>query len=89
MRGPTRIARQGGCRTECRFGLSIEAIKKRWMSIFDRVDEFKPDSLSSSGEDSDVRGPKKRHRVLLTYGRIRKNCGLIPGTSEVVVYCAT
>jgi hypothetical protein len=70
-------------------GLSIEAIKKRWMSIFDRVDEFKPDSLSSRGEDSDVRGPKKRPSVLLTYGRIRKNCGLIPGTSEVVVYCAT
>jgi hypothetical protein len=45
-------------------GLSIEAIKKRWMSIFDRVDEFKPEILSSSGEDSDVRGPQKRHRVV-------------------------
>ena len=45
-------------------GLSIEAIKKRWMSIFDRVDEFKQDILSSSGEDSDVRGPQKRHRVV-------------------------
>ena len=33
-------------------GLSIEAIKKRWMSIFARVDEFKPEILSSgrSGE---------------------------------------
>src|SRR6185369_11120061 len=26
-------------------GLSIEAIKKRWMSIFDRIDEFKPEIL--------------------------------------------
>jgi len=45
-------------------GLSIEAIKKRWMSIFDRVDEFKPEILSPSDADSDVRGPQKRHRVV-------------------------
>jgi hypothetical protein len=45
-------------------GLSIEAIKKRWMSIFERIDEFKPDILSSSGADSDGRGPQKRHRVV-------------------------
>ena len=45
-------------------GLSIEAIKKRWMSIFDRVDEFKPEILSKSEEDSDGRGPQKRHRVV-------------------------
>ncbi len=45
-------------------GLSIEAIKKRWMSIFDRVDEFKPDILSEAEADSDVRGPQKRHRVV-------------------------
>ena len=45
-------------------GLSIEAIKKRWMSIFDRVDEFKPEILSKSEEDTDGRGPQKRHRVV-------------------------
>ena len=45
-------------------GLSIEAIKKRWMSIFDRVDQFKPDILSPSDADSDGRGPQKRHRVV-------------------------
>lgn len=45
-------------------GLSIEAIKKRWMSIFDRLDEFKPEILSRDGEDSDGRGPQKRHRVV-------------------------
>jgi len=55
--------------------LSIEAIKKRWMSIFDRVDEFKPDILSqtdayssampsTTGSWSDGRGPQKRHRVV-------------------------
>ena len=45
-------------------GLSIEAIKKRWMSIFDRIDEFKPEILSRAGADSDGRGPQKRHRVV-------------------------
>jgi hypothetical protein len=45
-------------------GLSIEAIKKRWMSIFDRVDEFKSEILSRTDADSDGRGPQKRHRVV-------------------------
>jgi hypothetical protein len=45
-------------------GLSIEAIKKRWMSIFARVDEFKPDILSQTGEENDTRGPQKRHRIV-------------------------
>jgi hypothetical protein len=45
-------------------GLSIEAIKKRWMSIFDRVDEFKPEILSRTDAESDGRGPQKRHRVV-------------------------
>jgi hypothetical protein len=45
-------------------GLSIEAIKKRWMSIFDRVVEFKPEILSRNGAESDGRGPQKRHRVV-------------------------
>src|SRR4029079_19421344 len=44
-------------------GLSIEAIKKRWMSIFARIDEFKPEILNDAGLDSDGRGPQKRHRV--------------------------
>ena len=45
-------------------GLSIEAIKKRWMSIFDRVEEFKPEILSKTDPDTDSRGPQKRHRVV-------------------------
>jgi len=45
-------------------GLSIEAIKKRWMSIFERVEQFKPGILSRSDVDNDGRGPQKRHRVV-------------------------
>jgi hypothetical protein len=44
--------------------LSIEAIKKRWMSIFGRFDEFKPEILKHPEEESEGRGPQKRHRVL-------------------------
>src|SRR5262249_35528793 len=45
-------------------GLSVEAVKKRWMSIFDRVDEFKPGILNRAEADNDARGPQKRHRVI-------------------------
>jgi hypothetical protein len=45
-------------------GLSVEAIKKRWMSIFDRIDEFKPEILSRDEAETDGRGPQKRHRVV-------------------------
>jgi hypothetical protein len=45
-------------------GLSIEAVKKRWMSIFERVDEFKPEILNQVEAYSDSRGPQKRHRVV-------------------------
>jgi len=46
-------------------GLSIEAIKKRWMSIFERVDEFKPEIMRRAESDSDGgRGPQNRHRVV-------------------------
>jgi hypothetical protein len=45
-------------------GLSIEAIKRRWMSIFARVDEFKPGISSRADPDSEGRGPQKRHRIV-------------------------
>jgi hypothetical protein len=45
-------------------GLSVEATKKRWLSIFARVDQFKPEILSQAYADGDGRGPQKRHRVL-------------------------
>jgi hypothetical protein len=44
--------------------LTLEAIKKRWLSVFERVGQFKPDILSESRSDSDSRGPQKRHRVV-------------------------
>jgi hypothetical protein len=44
--------------------LSVEAVKKRWMSVFERVEEFKPGILNRTEEEADVRGPQKRHRVV-------------------------
>jgi hypothetical protein len=44
-------------------GLTIEATKKRWISIFDRVVQYKPEILSPS-EESEGRGPQKRHRIV-------------------------
>jgi hypothetical protein len=45
-------------------GLSLEATKKRWLSVFARVGQFKPEILSDDRADSDARGPQKRHRVV-------------------------
>jgi DNA-binding CsgD family transcriptional regulator len=45
-------------------GLSLEATKKRWLSIFDRVDQFKREILTQAEADNDGRGPQKRHRVV-------------------------
>ena len=62
-----RVARRAG-KTDAELsvdlGLSIEAIKRRWMSIFARVDEFKPEILNREGPDNEGRGPQKRHRVV-------------------------
>jgi len=58
--------------------LSIEAIKKRWMSVFARVEEFKPEILSTA-EIGNGRGPQKRHRVVPRFERIRRNCGRFCG----------
>jgi DNA-binding NarL/FixJ family response regulator len=44
-------------------GLTLEATKKRWLSIFDRVGQYKPEILSPA-EESEGRGPQKRHRVV-------------------------
>jgi len=45
-------------------GLSIEATKKRWLSVFERVEQFKPEILSQTEADSVGRGPQKRHRIV-------------------------
>jgi hypothetical protein len=45
-------------------GLSVEATKKRWLSIFARAGQYQPEILSQPDVDGDRRGPQKRHRVL-------------------------
>jgi hypothetical protein len=45
-------------------GLSVESAKKRWLSIFAKVDQFKPELLSPADADGEGRGPQKRHRIL-------------------------
>jgi hypothetical protein len=47
-------------------GLHLGTIKKRWISLFDRVADAQPSLLPevNGGNSSDRRGPQKRHRVL-------------------------
>jgi len=45
-------------------GLSVEATKKRWLSIFERVEQFKHGILNPTEVESEGRGPQKRHRVV-------------------------
>jgi hypothetical protein len=44
--------------------VSVEAVKKRWISVFGRFEEFRPDILAGADTESARRGPQKRHRVL-------------------------
>ena len=48
-----------------RLSLSVSAVKKRWLAMFARVEELRPDlfvDLKAASEGK--RGPQKRHRVL-------------------------
>jgi hypothetical protein len=50
-----------------KLGVSVSTIKKRWISIFARFEEIKPELLGiSPGEmpNEPTRGPQKRHHVL-------------------------
>jgi len=44
--------------------LSIEAVKKRWLSIYGRVDTYRPEIVAGGAVDNVRRGPQKRHRVV-------------------------
>ena len=44
--------------------LSIEAVKKRWLSIYARVETSKPEILAGKDDAGLHRGPQKRHRVV-------------------------
>lgn len=49
-----------------RLGLHLGTIKKRWISLFDRVADAQPGLLPemNSGNNDNRRGPQKRHHVL-------------------------
>jgi hypothetical protein len=58
------LAGQTDAELSADLGLSVEAIKKRWISVFARVEQFKPEILSPTDERGEGRGPQKRHRVV-------------------------
>jgi hypothetical protein len=45
-------------------GLTLEATKKRWISIFNQVEEFKPELFAAAGNSTLFRGPQRRHHVI-------------------------
>jgi hypothetical protein len=49
-----------------RLNLSFPSVKKRWLSLFDRVERARPDLLPDGMDRSwnETRGPQKRHRIL-------------------------
>ncbi|MGH9345616.1 MAG: hypothetical protein ACRD19_17850, partial [Terriglobia bacterium] len=61
-------ALRGGTDSElaARMNLSLPSIKKRWLSLFQRVSKVRPELLPG-GEDAssrEFRGPQKRHHIL-------------------------
>lgn len=61
-----RVAMDGKTDSELSdtLGVSVEAIKKRWASIYSRFEQFRPEVLSSAESEGTGRGPQKRHRVV-------------------------
>lgn len=61
-----RVAMDGKTDSELSdtLGVSVEAVKKRWASIFGRFEDFMPEILSSADTEGTGRGPQKRHRVV-------------------------
>lgn len=45
-------------------GLNVEATKKRWLSIFEKVERYLPALLNQAGVTGNARGPQKRHRII-------------------------
>lgn len=45
-------------------GISVEAVKKRWLSVFGRFEESRSEILAGKDTERSHRGPQKRHRVL-------------------------
>lgn len=60
-------ALRGGTDSElaARMNLSLPSIKKRWLSLFQRVSEVRPQLLpGGNAARSEFRGPQKRHHIL-------------------------
>lgn len=61
-------ALRGGMDSElaARMNLSLSSVKKRWLSLFQRVSEVRPDLLpdSEGANVNEFRGPQKRHHIL-------------------------
>jgi hypothetical protein len=61
-------ALKGGTDKElaAQLNLSVPTVKKRWASLFDRIEEVRPDLLPEGErrESAEGRGPQKRHRIL-------------------------
>jgi hypothetical protein len=49
-----------------RLTLNVSTVKKRWLAIFERISDTRPDLLAGADNDGDgrTRGKQKRHRVL-------------------------
>ncbi len=47
-------------------GISLAAVKKRWLALYERIGRLEPALLADAPADGDkaTRGPQKRHRVL-------------------------
>ena len=45
-------------------GVSLSAVKKRWVGILDRVERGRPDVFAAFNRDTPTRGAQKRHRLL-------------------------
>jgi len=53
-------------------GIRVPAVKRRWFRIFERVEDVIPNLPRAAGEqESDGRGPQKRHH-LLSYSRAHR-----------------
>ena len=59
-------ARDGATDAELaeRLGISVSAVKKRWLNVFHRVELNRPALFGGTGVPAGERGPQRRHQVL-------------------------
>jgi len=62
-----QVAQGGGTDAEIALalGVSVSAVKKRWLALFDRLSRIKPGLVpDESMESLTARGPQKKHKIL-------------------------